>query len=149
MTISALLRDGREQSIPITWQRNAGIGHGSIRPMFICDCQRRAFRMYDLYGTLCCKHCAIRRGAVYASQQQSAKGRAALQAMRLRHFLGGWVGRSPSKPLFMQKRTYRRLINQLRELEAKGRNCQPIKAGHRVIKPVTMYRTQVAAIADA
>ena len=117
----ALLRDGREQSIPITWQRNAGIGHGSIRPMFICDCQRRAFRMYDLYGTLCCKHCAIRRGAVYASQQQSAKGRAALQAMRLRHFLGGWVGRSPSKPLFMQKRTYRRLITQLRELEAKGR----------------------------
>ena len=105
--------------------------------MFICDCQRRAFRVYDLYGTLCCKHCAIRRGAVYASQQQSAKGRAALQAMRLRHFLGGWVGRSPSKPLFMQKRTYRRLITQLRELEAKGRNCQPIKAGHRVIKPVT------------
>jgi hypothetical protein len=89
--------------------------------MFICDCQRRAFRMYDLYGTLCGKHCAIRRGAVYASQQRSAKGRAALQAMRLRHFLGGWVGRSASKPLFMQKRTYRRLITQLRELEAKGR----------------------------
>ena len=144
-----MLRDGREQSIPITWQRNAGIGHGSIRPMFICDCQRRAFRMYDLYGTLCCKHCAIRRGAVYASQQRSAKGRAALQAMRLRHFLGGWVGRSPSKPLFMQKRTYRRLITQLRELEAKGRHCQPAKASYRVIKPVCMYRTQVAAIADA
>jgi hypothetical protein len=69
--------------------------------------------------------------------------------MRLRHFLGGWVGRSPSKPLFMQKHTYRRLINQLRQLEAKGRNCQPIKAGHRVTKSVTMYRTQVAAIADA
>ena len=117
--------------------------------MFICECQRRTFRMYDLYGTLCCKHCAIRRGAVYASQQQSANGRAALQATRLRHFLGGWVGRSPSKPLFMQKRTYRRLITQLRELEEKVRNCQPIKVGHRVIKPVTMYRTQVAAIADA
>jgi hypothetical protein len=49
----------------------------------------------------------------------------------------------------MHKRTYRRLINQLRQLEAKGRNCQPIKAGHRLIKPVHVYRTQVAAIADA
>ena len=117
--------------------------------MFICDCQRRAFRVYHLYGTLCCKHCAIRRGAVYASQQRSAKGRAALQAMRLRHFLGGWVGRSPSKPLFMHKRTYHRLTNRLRNLEAKGRRYQPAKASHRVVKPVCMYRTQIAAVAQA
>ena len=128
---------------------HAGIGYGSIRPMFVCVCQRRAFRIYDLHGTLCCKRCAIRRGAVYASQQRSAKGRAALQATRLRHFLGGWMGRSPSKPLLMQKRTYRRLINQLRELEAKGRRCRPAKASHRVVKPLTMYRTQIAAVANA
>ncbi len=36
-----------------------------------------------------------------------------------------------------------------RQLEAKGRHCRPTKAAsHRVIKPVSMYRTQVAAIAD-
>ena len=103
--------------------------------------------MYDLHGMLCCKHCAVRRGAVYASQQKSAKGRAALQALRLRHFLGGWLGRSPSKPSLMHKNTYRRLTDQLRELEAKARHCQPIKANHRVIKPTCMYRTQIAAIA--
>jgi hypothetical protein len=144
-----MLRDGREQSIPITWQRNAGIGHGSIRPMFICDCQRRAFRMYDLYGTLCCKHCAIRRGAVYASQQQSAKGRAALQAMRLRHFLGGWVGLTPSKPALMHKSTYGRLANKLRQLEAKGSSKSVTKLSDRLVRPQQMYRTQVASIANA
>jgi hypothetical protein len=69
--------------------------------------------------------------------------------MRLRHFLGGWMGRLPSKPLFMQQRTYRRLTNQLRELEAKVRRCQPAKASHQVIKPLSMYRTQIAAVANA
>ena len=44
------------------------VGYGSIRPMFVLVLAgRRAFRMY---GMLCCKHCAVRRGAVYASQQK-------------------------------------------------------------------------------
>src|SRR6476661_6311132 len=36
--------------------------------------------------------------------------------------------------------------NQLRELEAKVRRCQPAKASHQVIKPLSMYRTQIAAV---
>jgi hypothetical protein len=47
----------------------------------------------------------------------------------------------------MQKRTYRRLMTQLREREAKRRHCRPAKAS-QVIEPVCMYRTQVPAIAD-
>jgi hypothetical protein len=146
VTISALLRDGREQQYPL---RGSAMPASATARSAEVRLRLPTSRLSHvrLYGTLCCKHCAIRRGAVYASQLRSAKGRAALQALRLRHFLGGWVGRSPSKPLFMQKRTFRRLITQLRELQAKGRNCQPIKAGHRVIKPLSLYRTQVAAIA--
>jgi hypothetical protein len=49
----------------------------------------------------------------------------------------------------MQKRTYRRLINQLRELEAKSRHCRAAKASHQVVKPVSMYRTQIAAVTNA
>jgi hypothetical protein len=33
-----LTRDGREQTVAIHWQYNGGIGHGSIRPMFVCQC---------------------------------------------------------------------------------------------------------------
>jgi hypothetical protein len=32
------------------------------------------FKLYDLYGELNCKRCAIGRGAIYLSQPQSAKG---------------------------------------------------------------------------
>ena len=55
----------------------------------------------------------------------------------------------PAKLLFMEKRTYRRPSNQLRQLEAKSGHCQPAKASHRVIKPLCMYQTQIAGIADA
>ena len=58
----------------------------------------------------------------------------------------GWGDRHRS-PRSCTKNTYRRLTDQLRELEAKARHCQPIKANHRVIKPTCMYRTQIAAIA--
>jgi len=37
-TAKILTSDGREQTVPIHWQHNGGIGHGSIRPMFVCQC---------------------------------------------------------------------------------------------------------------
>jgi hypothetical protein len=44
------------------------------------------------------------------SQLQSAKGRTALQALRLKHFLNGWTDQPPSKTPLMHKRTHRRPI---------------------------------------
>jgi hypothetical protein len=153
-TVKIGFRDGRQQIVQVHWQTLNGMCQGAIRPLFGCPrCNRRAFRLYDLHGALRCSKCAVAAGAIYACQAQSAKGRAALQSVRLRNFLGGWAGRAPAKPLFMQKRTYRRLSNQLRELEAKSRTKRRAKAihklGHNVTKPTQMYRTQLTSAANA
>jgi hypothetical protein len=139
--IEIYFSDGRRQQIvPMHWQTINGMCQGAIRPIFGCPrCRRHAFRLFDLYGELHCWKCAASRGAIYASQAQSAKGRAALQALRLRHFLNGWADLPPSKPALMHKQTYRRLTSQLHQLEAKSRSKLPAKASgkldHRVIKP--------------
>jgi hypothetical protein len=147
--------DGGQQTVPVHWQANQGMCLGSIRPLFGCPrCSNKCFKLFDLYGELNCKHCAIGRGAIYLSQVQSIKGRAALQALRLRHFLNGWANLPPSKTRFMHKQTYRRLTNQLRQLEARSpnqrrgkRRAKPLS--HTAQRPATMYRTQVTSIALA
>jgi hypothetical protein len=53
----------------------------------------------------------------------------------------------------MHRQTYRRLTNQLRQLEAKKsrskRTTRAIaKLSHKVIKPIQMYRARVASIAS-
>jgi transposase len=60
----------------------------------------------------------------------------------------------PSKTPFMHKQTYRRLTNQLRQLEARSpdqrrrkRKAKPLS--HTAQRPATMYRTQVTSIALA
>ena len=110
--IEIFCRDGRQQIAPIHWQAIQGMCLGTIRPLFGCPRCRVS------------KRCAIGRSAIYLSQLQSAKGRAALQALRLRHFLNGWADQPPSKTSLMHKRTYCRLINQLRQLEARSPNQQ-------------------------
>ena len=90
--------DGLQQIVSIHWQAIEGMCQGTMRPLFGCPrCTAKCFKLFDLYGELNCKHCAIGQGAIYLSQVQSTKGRAALQALRLRHFLNGWANLPPSK----------------------------------------------------
>jgi hypothetical protein len=51
----------------------------------------------------------------------------------------------------MHRRTYARLVNQLRRLEMGApRNQQSIrkKLGHTVLRPTMMYRTQLTSVAN-
>jgi hypothetical protein len=82
--IEVYFSDGRRQQIvPIYWHPINGMCQGAIRPIFGCPrCRRHAFKLYDLYGELNCYKCAVSRGVIYGCQRQSAKGRAALQALR-------------------------------------------------------------------
>ena len=147
----ATLNNRERQTIPIHWQRIGGMCRGSQRPMFVCDCKRRAFRLYALNGHFRCKKCALASGARYACQQVSSRGRAALQAVRLRQFLGQGVQstKTPSKPTLMHRTTYSRLLGRLDRLEIRlGRKHQG-KLGYPVTSPRTMYSTQLARIANA
>jgi len=140
-----VLATGQIQMVPVIWLRITGMCQ-SIRPIFQCLCGRRAFKLYYSRGAFTCRRCTH---AVYACQQRSAKGRIALQATRLRHFLGGWQGLSPSRPTFMHKRTYQRLINQLRQLEARTpRKVSVSKLSHRLLRPTQMYGAQIVSIAN-
>src|SRR5262245_9119143 len=120
-TAKILTREGREQTVGIHWQCNGGIGHGSIRPMFVCQCGYGAFRLFDCFGAFRCHSCATAFGARYASQQVSRKGRKYLQSQRLRRFLGEYPSLSTTirKPLFMHHQTYNGLLNRLRQIETK------------------------------
>ena len=140
-----VLATGQIQMIPVMWLRITGMCQ-CVRPVFQCGCGRRAFKLYYSRGAFACRRCT---DAVYACQQRSAKGRIALQATRLRHFLGGWQGLSPSRPTFMHKRTYQRLINQLRQLEARTpRKVSVSKLSHRLLRPTQMYGAQIVSIAN-
>jgi hypothetical protein len=146
-------RDGREQSLAIHWQRIGGVmRHNAARPVFICKCQRRAFRLYDLHGRFCCKHCAIASGASYASRQISRKGRPWLQGQRLRRLLGEHPGISTiHKPPFLHRKSYQALLAKLRQVEAKtdGRKYQSKRLTERMLKPSHMYQLELASIAHA
>src|SRR5215472_17131355 len=133
-----LTRDGREQTIAIHWQHNGGIGYGSIRPMFVCQCGYGAFRLFDCFGAFRCHQCAIAFGARYASQQVSRQGRKYLQSQRLRRFLGEYPGiTSFRKPLFMHCKTYSSLLAKLRQIEAKpeSRKYKSKRLTERTLKP--------------
>src|SRR5215813_11632710 len=151
-TAKILTRDGREQTIAIHWQCNGGIGHGSIRPMFVCQCGFGAYRLYDVFDAFRCNQCATAFGARYASQQVSRKGRKYLQSQRLRRFLGEYPSLSTTirKPLFMHRKTYGALLNRLRQLEANphGRKYKGKRLTERTLKPNNMYQVEVAHIAD-
>src|SRR5215510_12951949 len=116
-TAKILTGDGREQTVAIHWQHNGGIGYGSIRAMFICQCGYRAFRLFDCFGAFRCHNCAIAFGARYACQQVSRKGRKYLQSQRLRRFLGEYPSLSTMrKPLFLHRKNA--LLTRLRQIEA-------------------------------
>src|SRR5215467_11058891 len=151
-TAKILTRDGREQTVAIHWQRNGGIGYGSIRPMFVCQCGYGAYRLYDVFDAFRCHQCAIAFGARYASQQVSGKGRKYLQSQRLRRFLGEYPSLSTTirKPLFMHRKTYDALLNRLCQIEAKPerRKYKGKRLTERMLRPNGMYQVEVAHIAD-
>jgi hypothetical protein len=129
-TAKILTRDGREQTVAIHWQRNSGIGYGSIRPIFVCQCGYGAFRLFDCFDAFRCHQCAIAFGVRYASQQVSRKGRKYLQSQRLRRFLGEYPGITPiRKPMFMQRKTYGALLTKLRQIEANPHCCRRWRYG--------------------
>jgi hypothetical protein len=150
-TAKILTRDGREQTVAIHWQCNGGIGHGSIRPMFVCQCAYGAFRLFDCFGAFRCHQCAIAFGVRYASQQVSRKGRKYLQSQRLRRFLGEYPNSTAiHKPLFMHRKTYSDLLTKLRQIEAnpESRKYRGKRLTERTLKPNNMYRVEVASIAN-
>ena len=150
-TAKILTRDGREQTVAIHWQHNGGIGYGSIRPMFVCQCGYGAYRLFDCFGAFRCHSCATAFGARYACQQVSRKGRKYLQSQRLRRFLGEYPNSTTiHKPLFMRRKTYGALLTRLRHIEVNSdsRKYRGKRLTERTLKPVSMYQVEVAHIAD-
>src|SRR5262245_25779030 len=110
-----------------------------------------ASSLYDVYGSFCCKHCAIAFGVRYASQQVSRKGRKYLQSQRLRRFLGEYPGSTPiRKPLFMHRKTYRALLTKLRHIEInpESRKYKSKRLTEHALKPTNLYRVEVASVAN-
>src|SRR5215471_10716337 len=137
-TAKILTCDGREQTVAIHWQHNGGIGYGSIRAMFVCQCGYRAYRLFDCFGAFRCHSCATAFGARYASQQVSRKGRKYLQSQRLRRFLGEYPSLSTTihELLFMHRKTYNGLLTRLHQVEPKpqSRKYKGKRLTERVLK---------------
>jgi hypothetical protein len=143
-----VLASGHTQSIPIVWLPIRGLWQ-SMRPAFQCPgCDRNALRLFYRYGRFSgCYRCI---GVPYASQQRSTKDRPRLQAARIKVFLGQLPDstKTPAKPPLMHRRTYTRLINRLRQLEAdsplRSRKHKPAKErfSHKVWRPISAYDSQ-------
>jgi hypothetical protein len=142
-TAEITLRNGAQQAIPIWWQKT---GYGQ-RPLFVCPCGRRAFRLYTRFGRFGCYRCI---GAIYLSQAVDSKARAAVQASRLRHYLGHWGEKKekiPPKPSGMATVTYYRLIGRLSALEARCPNqwgSRRVRDDSALLMPLMGYATQSA-----
>ena len=142
---------GQTQLIPIIWLRIGGLWQ-SARPAFqYPGCGHNAFKLFYHYGRLSgCYRCI---GVPYASQQRSRKGRARLQAARLRLFLSDLPDstKPPAKQPLMFRRTYARFVNRLQKLEAQAhsrREQKPItrQLSYKVLRPITAYASQRYAI---
>jgi hypothetical protein len=120
------------QIVPLRWLPISGLSKKSQRPVFLCSCGRRAFRLFLNRGRFTCKRCC---GAIYASQAIHSANRPGLQAERLRRFLGGWAGITPSRPSGMHGKTYSRLIGQLTNESFHSRRLTDVL-------PVIAYRTR-------
>ena len=137
-------RSGREQTIPVWWQRT-GFGQ---RPGFLCPrCSRRAFRLYAHHQQFACYKCC---DAIYLSQSVSSRTRAAVQAARLRHYLGDWEEKKekPKRPSRMPLSTFHRLTGRLTAWEAKSPEhwcSRRVKDDGSLLMPRIAYSTQSAA----
>ena len=109
-------RNGYVQRFRIVWIRT---GFGKHRAILVCSsCGGGAIRLFGHYGNYACRFC---QRAAYASQKYNQFGRKRLTAAKLRLKLGGWPDIReplPPKPKWKHHRRYRRLRNQVQELEA-------------------------------
>ena len=118
------------QNIRIVWTR---CNFGGSRPWLICQCGKRAARLFKGMGGYYCRSCC--GNPVYESQRKSKKARAYFQAYRARQRLGGSrpvVDPIPARPYGMWRKTYARICEQIKRLE------QPL-VGSRVVRHAPQY----------
>jgi hypothetical protein len=94
LTVEELAKDALDvrelhQSVPqgirVSWTR---CHFGGFRPWLHCPhCERRVARLFKGFAGYCCRACC--GNPIYETQRRSRKGRAYLQAYRIRQRLGG------------------------------------------------------------
>lgn len=102
------------EHVHISWQP---CRFGGQRPFFRCPgCSRRVLYLYGLRRYLC-RHC---HQLSYPSQRERDNDRAQRKANRIRERLGGEGGwqNIPPRPKGMHRRTYDRLIKEIRMADA-------------------------------
>jgi hypothetical protein len=127
---------GTIQSVPIYWQKCFG-----VRPIFVCPCGRRAFRLRLIRGAFQCRKCCA---VPYLSQAVDSPHRPIVQAKRIRRFLEGYGSTKPKKPRPMHWRSFHRITGQLQGYEARfPKEWRSPKITDPVLKPLQVYRTQM------
>jgi hypothetical protein len=126
-----VFHSGKIQTVPVYW-RKQGFG---LRPLFVCQCKRKAFKLRLIRQTFQCYRCC---GVQYLSRSVSSAHRPILQKKRLEWFIRRWDGP-------MQWRTYHRISGLLKAYKAR----LPSKYRSRLIedymcKPLSAYSTCVA-----
>ena len=137
-----ILVELRNQSVPqgirVSW---TPCHYGGVRPWLHCSyCERRVARLFKGFGGYCCRACC--GNPIYESQRRSAKGRAWLQAYRLRQRLGGSlpvVDAIPPRPRRMGQKTYARLRERVELLERPLVGSRVLRYAPRWIAPLAYY----------
>jgi hypothetical protein len=145
-----VLPTGQAQLIPINWLPIYGVCK-AMRPSFECPgCGHNAFKIYYRDGYFAgCYRCI---NVPYASQQRSRKGRARLQAARLRLFLNSSPDdrKIPARQPYTSRRVYTRFLARLHKLERRksSRRQRPLsrKLSHKVLRPLTAYDSERYAL---
>lgn len=101
--------ESKEYPVRLDW---TPCNYGGQRPWFLCPvagCRRRVAILYG-GGVFACRHC---HQLAYPSQNESWQERASRRSRKIIQRLGGdpYGDFYPSKPKFMHRRTYLRLIN--------------------------------------
>ncbi len=92
--------------------------YGGRRQWLVCpDCYKRQAVLYSPNGLFRCRKC---HDLPYGSQMESDSDRASRKANKLRKQLGGEQGclnPIPSRPKGMHRKTYQRIVNEIRNAE--------------------------------
>jgi hypothetical protein len=130
------------QNIPVSW---TWCNFGGARPWLICQCGRRAARLFKGMGGYYCRSCC--GNPVYESQRRSKKAGSYLQAYRLRQRLGGSrpvVDPLPARPYGMRRKTYDRLCERIKRLEEPG--WKPGRASRAIVVSAAFLLISIVAV---
>jgi hypothetical protein len=104
-----------ERPVGILWRP---CRFGGERPYFSCPgCHRAVLQLFAVAAYFACRHCAR---LTYPSCRENEEGRTLRRAMKLRKRLGAEAenhAELPERPKYMHKRTYERIIAEIRERE--------------------------------